>query len=245
MERTWLDIVPWGVEVAERDDLVADADLYPAEELAAVSHVPRRRAEFATGRRCAREALYRLGVRAASSLAIPVGATREPLWPPGVVGSISHCDGRCVAAVGRHDRYESIGIDVEVRTHLSATTIELTSRPDDVVCNGGDLAVELPIVLFSAREAIYKCWFPFTGQWLGHHDVRLVLDGAGRTFTVAAATAMATDWRRWLASMRGAFTWTADHVYTVAWVNRQPPPTRAAGRDGFLRAPEDVRSAGP
>jgi 4'-phosphopantetheinyl transferase EntD len=88
--------------------------------------VPRRRAEFTTGRACARRALAELGVAPAAILS---GDRREPLWPDGVVGAITHCAGFRAAAVGRATDYRSIGIDAEPDEPLVDGILELVSLP--------------------------------------------------------------------------------------------------------------------
>lgn len=217
-----MEVLPHDVGAAEAVDLASVAELRPEEQAAAVNHVPSRRAEFATGRRCARQALGRLGFDDAERIAIPVGPQRRPIGPSGVVGSISHCAGRCAAVVEWDHRYGSVGIDVEVRNEMSLGVRELTTHPDDAVGPGADPDVEWSVLLFSARESVFKCWFPVTRSWLGHQDVLMSLDVLARTFAVAAAVSMAPDRRRWLASLRGAFTWTDDHVYTAAWTPAEP-----------------------
>src|SRR5208283_6057556 len=70
----------------------------------------RRVADFATGRRCARSALLKLGLTPESIL---VGPYREPVWPEGIVGSITHCPGFYAAALAHRRDLRSIGIDAE------------------------------------------------------------------------------------------------------------------------------------
>jgi 4'-phosphopantetheinyl transferase EntD len=41
---------------------------------------------------------------------------------------------------------------------------------------------DLPRLLFSAKEAVYKTWFPLTGRWLGFEQVEVSLDVEHVTF---------------------------------------------------------------
>lgn len=82
--------------------------LYPAERAAIQYSVEKRRAEFATGRWCARQALMRLGRQ---PQALPPGADRIPVWPEGVSGSISHTQGYTCALVAK--LAVGLGVDVE------------------------------------------------------------------------------------------------------------------------------------
>ena len=97
---------PLGVAV----DSITDGFLYPEEALALGSAVKQRRCEFASGRRCARAALDRVG---GPHISIPVGARRNPVWPLGFVGSISHSQDLCCAIAARRSDFASLGIDVE------------------------------------------------------------------------------------------------------------------------------------
>jgi len=152
-----------------------------AEEAAAVAGaVPRRRTEFAAGRALARAALADLGVGPA---AIGVGPRRRPLWPAGVVGSITHCQGFAAVAAALRRDVAAIGIDAEPVTRcLSAGVVERISTESEraAVDELGELG---PLLVFSAKEAVYKAWFPMTSRWLGFQDVSLDVS-LGGTFAI-------------------------------------------------------------
>jgi 4'-phosphopantetheinyl transferase EntD len=146
----------------------------PEEEPLIAKSVAKRRNEFITVRRCARIAMGELGV---PPVPILKGEKGEPCWPDGVVGSLTHCTGYRGAVVGRAGAVRSVGIDAE---------------PHDVLPDGvlGAIALEeerheiaaLPEglhwdrILFCAKEATYKTWFPLTKRWLGFEDAHIVLD---------------------------------------------------------------------
>lgn len=149
------------------------ADLLPIERAHVANAVARRRAEFATGRVLARELLAGLGIRNA---AIPAGADRAPIWPAGVVGSISHAGGWCAVAVARAGDVRCIGIDLEVDAPLDedAWEIVLTTREREWLGafarhERGPLAQRL----FAVKEAVYKCQYPITRARLEFQDVDL------------------------------------------------------------------------
>jgi len=169
------------VRFCERRDDV-DVGILPADERRAIAAaVPSRQAEFATVRVCARAALADLqpGGGIAAPPILP-GPDRAPVWPAGIVGSMTHCDGYRAAAVARAATVASIGIDAEPHAPL----------PDDVVdlvAHGGEyskirrLAVDDPTVawdrlLFSIKESVFKAWFPLTRQWLGFEQVCVEID---------------------------------------------------------------------
>lgn len=179
-------LVPPSVACAETTGDHLDIDLFDAEREALGRAVEKRRREFITGRACARLALRRLG---APVVAIPSGPRGEPLWPPGVVGSITHCRGYRACAVARSEALTALGIDAEPNDPLPAGVLEDVLHGGERELRGEwsphmshGAAVDLPRLVFSAKEAVYKAWFPLTGRWLGFEDVEVSVDPAGGGF---------------------------------------------------------------
>ncbi|HEV7773332.1 MAG TPA: 4'-phosphopantetheinyl transferase superfamily protein [Conexibacter sp.] len=172
-------LMPSAVAVAStRGDL--PAELSAAEQAAVGRAVARRQQEFTTGRACARLALRRLGV---DPVAIPSGERGEPVWPDGVVGSITHCRGYRACAVAKADEVLALGVDAEVHEPLPAGVLEQVAfGRERAMCADRVAGVHLDRLLFSAKEAVYKVWFPLTRQWLGFEDVELAVDAQGGTF---------------------------------------------------------------
>ncbi|WP_308167921.1 4'-phosphopantetheinyl transferase family protein [Catellatospora tritici] len=140
---------------------------FPEEEALVVRAVPKRRREFAVVRSCARRAMAKLGVPAQPVLNGERGA---PRWPTGLVGSMTHCDGYCAAALVRDSDLASLGIDAEPDEPLPTGVLEAMALPGEAT-RLARLARERPDVnwdrlLFSAKESVYKAWFPLTGRWL-------------------------------------------------------------------------------
>ncbi|MGH3196843.1 MAG: 4'-phosphopantetheinyl transferase family protein [Streptosporangiaceae bacterium] len=160
------------------------AGLFPAEEAAIRTAGPWRRAEFTAGRLCARAALAGLGMPAAAILTGPAG---QPQWPAGVTGSITHCPGYRACAVARASDVTAIGIDAEPDEDLPDGLISaVAAAPEQAWIRRQ--AATMPAVhwerlIFSAKEAAAKCWYPLTGQWPGWHDLTVSAAAAG-TFTV-------------------------------------------------------------
>ncbi len=165
--------------VSTREDLV-EVELFPEEERSAGRAVEKRRREFVTGRACARQALEKLGMR---PVPIPNGERGEPLWPSGVVGSITHCRGYRACAVARAADVSAVGVDAEVDEPLPRPVLEQVAfgRERAIVAERG-AGVCLDRLLFSAKEAIYKAWFPLARRWLGFEDVELTIDVGGGAF---------------------------------------------------------------
>jgi 4'-phosphopantetheinyl transferase EntD len=172
------------VAAAEEFGDRADAVLFPAEQAVIARAVERRRREFATGRACARAALARLGH---PPVAILPGERGSPGWPPGIVGSITHCAGYRAAAVGKAAEVLAIGLDAEPDQPLPDGVLGAISLVAERA-SLGDLARSAPgpswdRLLFCAKESVYKAWFPLTGRWLGFEQAHITLDPAAGTFT--------------------------------------------------------------
>jgi 4'-phosphopantetheinyl transferase EntD len=153
-----------------------DAPLLPAEAPMVARAVERRRREVAAGRACARRALGRLG---AAVVALPPGPDRVPRWPDGVVGSITHTDGYCAAAVAWQRHLRSLGLDVERPIEASrADVIRLVTTPGEAEWLAALAAPSRALaagLVFSAKEALYKCQYPLTREPLEFGDVELLV----------------------------------------------------------------------
>jgi 4'-phosphopantetheinyl transferase EntD len=170
------------VSVESRGD-IEDVVLFPAELAAVGRAVAKRRREFATVRACAREAFARIGIEPAP---VPHGTRGEPLWPEGIVGSITHCDGYRAVAIAPASALATIGIDAEPHEPLPDGVLDVIAgeqerawlarldRSHPQVCWGR--------LLFSAKESIYKAWFPLAHSWLGFEDAHVELDLDTATF---------------------------------------------------------------
>lgn len=143
--------------------------------------VPQRRREFVVARACARQALRRLDSPAG---AIPKGPAGEPQWPAGVVGSITHCSGFAAAAVARRAQLRTLGIDAEPHAPLPDGVLALAASAAEIdhldALVAADPRVHWGRLLFCAKEALYKAWYPVQQRWLGFEeaDVRLSPDGS-------------------------------------------------------------------
>lgn len=161
-----------------------EVGLFAAEEAAVGNAVEVRRREFVTARACAREALTRLGH---PDQPVPTGARGEPLWPTGVVGSITHCAGYRACAVAPASELLTIGVDAEVGEPLPAGLLGDIALPEErrwiERLSAEDPAVSWDRLLFSIKESIYKAWFPLARSWLGFEDASVAIDPAEGTFS--------------------------------------------------------------
>jgi len=152
------------------------APLAEEEPLIARS-VAKRRNEFITVRYCARIALGELGF---SAVPILKGEKGEPCWPDGVVGSLTHCAGFRGAVVGRKGAVRSVGVDAEPHDVLPDGVLDAISLPAErTELAALPAGVHWDRILFCAKEATYKTWFPLTKRWLGFEDAHITFDVDG------------------------------------------------------------------
>jgi 4'-phosphopantetheinyl transferase EntD len=182
--------------------------LPPAEAAATTAMAPGRRAEFAAGRYCARLALARLGV---APVAIPVGAGRAPVFPPGTAGTISHGAGLAAAAAARAPRL--LGIDIEAALDLPAEIIDRVCAPAELDLAPAGLAAGLwARVVFSAKESVYKAVAGSAGRFIDFDEVRVTRVAGGRLGIAAAAPDLAA-----VAGLELGFRLAGSAVVTGAW----------------------------
>jgi 4'-phosphopantetheinyl transferase EntD len=178
------ELLPPPVAAVEAFEDLPGAELFPEEQAVIGRAVEKRRREFTTARACARAALARLGQ---PPVAILPGERGAPGWPPGIVGSITHCAGYRAAAVAPAAAVLAIGLDAEPDGPLPDGVLGAVSLPAERDRLAG-LARSAPgpnwdRMLFCAKETVYKAWFPLTGRWLGFEEADITLDPAAGTFT--------------------------------------------------------------
>ena len=215
-------LFPAGVVAYECHAPFEPAALHPEEALCVARAVPKRVGEFAAGRACARAALARLKIE---GFAVRMGAEREPLWPEGVVGSITHSGTFCGAALARSSSLLALGVDVEERTAVRADLWRAIATAQELEWLRqlpADRAQTMAALIFSAKEAFFKCQFPLTRQWLGFAHVTVQVDA--EEFAVAPCRALALQ--SWAAPpWRGRFALWDGHVATGVALERQPQDT--------------------
>jgi 4'-phosphopantetheinyl transferase EntD len=216
-------LLPATVRWVTATPAMASAPLLGDEAEAVRRAVPRRVAEFRSGRAAARAVLATFGVGRAT---IPVARDRAPVWPGGFVGSITHCDGLCVAAVARQRDVLALGIDAEPAEPLPAGLLQVVASPGERSRLTDPLSGR---VLFSAKEAFYKCWSATGRPFLGFRDVELIV-GDGR---FRACSVDGRDWTgRW--AVRGGFVLTASWV-DASVLSLPAAPTSASQEDVPIR----------
>jgi 4'-phosphopantetheinyl transferase EntD len=168
--------VPVSVVVANPD---MEGEAWLEEEIDALGPaVPNRMQEFAWGRACARAALAPL-LGAAPPI---LRKGRAPAWPLGIVGSISHSAGICASVVANSEIVSAVGLDLESKAPLSSDFLSSVCRPEEIAAIQRASLMTTPRwakAIFSAKEAIYKCYSPVFDTFLDFQDVRLTMTDNG------------------------------------------------------------------
>lgn len=156
---------------------------WPDEAPAIARATPARQAEFAAGRAAARRALRAVGL---VPFPIPMGGDRAPVWPSGIVGSITHHEGHCLAVAARSDAVAGLGLDLEVMELLAADLWpEILTASEHRWLAGQPVALQgaLARVIFSAKEASYKALYPLSGEVVGFDAMTIRPDLPRGTFS--------------------------------------------------------------
>ncbi|WP_326665197.1 4'-phosphopantetheinyl transferase family protein [Streptomyces sp. NBC_00385] len=225
-------LLPPGAVGAEVYDDPPEARLHPAEEAAIARAVETRRREFTTVRHCARTALSELG-RGYEPL-VP-GHRGAPGWPAGVVGSMTHCSGFRAAAVARSTVLASLGIDAEPDLPLMPGMLASVSLPAERERVAGLMThrpgVAWDRLLFSAKEAVYKAWFPLTGLLLDFPEAEILIDPGG-TFRAVLLVPGPVVGGRAIGVFHGRWAAAGGLLATAIGV---PQPARAISRTSAAR----------
>lgn len=186
-----------------------DAPIPPpaSTEMAALGDVaPVRARDFAAGRYCARLALAKLGREAKT---IPIGGAGEPVWPEGIVGSISHSAGLAGAVVAEATGWRALGFDIDADDAVGPELYDLVLTPIERAEAPGRHEASL---IFSAKEAVYKAAHPLLRRWIGFDQVRIICTGE-REFRAEAIDAQAG--LDLLETGEGYFFTASGHVFAL------------------------------
>jgi 4'-phosphopantetheinyl transferase EntD len=174
------EILPEPVVSVEATEDPVDATLFPEEEPLIARAVDKRRREFTTTRHCARAAMRKLGM---PPVAVMRGERGSPVWPEGIVGSLTHTTGYRAAVLACGEDVLTIGIDAEQHDSLPDGVLDVVSLPAErariTSLRQTEPEVHWDRLLFCAKEAVYKAWFPLTARWLGFEHAHIDLHGAG------------------------------------------------------------------
>jgi 4'-phosphopantetheinyl transferase EntD len=159
-----------------------------------------------------------------------MGPDRLPVWPEGIIGSISHCHGLCAAAVARKEDILGLGLDVEPAEPLDTDLFSfiLTDRERRLL--KAPEAHPLPLwlrILFSAKESTYKCLHPLTKRVLDFRDIELTFRPVEAVFTVRPAPEVLPVPH--MSTLECRMTVTSTHLATAAVVRPSELPPASSG----------------
>lgn len=175
-------MLPKSVGVATADLRVQTHGVLPSEATAMASMVPLRRREFAAGRLAARGAMAEVGH---FNRPVPMGKDRAPIWPQGLVGSISHTSETAIALAADADDFRTLGVDLEPNVPLETALFgEVLSNNERqfVESVAPEMRGNLARLIFSAKECAYKCQYPLTRILFGFDGFEIRLNQECRTF---------------------------------------------------------------
>ncbi|MFE2940087.1 4'-phosphopantetheinyl transferase [Streptomyces sp. NPDC059255] len=210
-------------EAAYDDPVPGPGELLYAQERERIAKaVPKRQREFTTVRLLARRALLRLGQPPVPLLPNLRGA---PGWPDGIVGSMTHCDGYRAAVVARADGTASVGIDAEPDAPLPEGVLDVVGLPGETE-QVMSLAERHPgtswdRLLFSAKESVFKVWYPLTGSELDFSEARIDIDPVERTFRAELLVPGPLVGGRRIGAFPGR--WTAGHGLVATAIHLPAP----------------------
>jgi 4'-phosphopantetheinyl transferase EntD len=187
---------PWRLGFAATEAAASPGGLLPEERALVAGSSAARQAEFATGRHCARLALASLSPRF-DRMPVLADARGAPVWPAGAVGSITHCPGWTGAVVARSPRFapgsgvRALGLDAGPAGHLPTGVLEVVASEGEqaalVALGRQRPGIPWDAVLFGAKEAAYKAWYPLTSIVVAHDAVSVQLLPSGRFTAVVTA----------------------------------------------------------
>jgi len=202
-----------------RPTLGDPTNLLPTELTCTAGMVPQRREEFAAGRTAVRMAAMEDG---SEPFAVPIGIDRAPIWPKGIIGSITHSSDVCLAAISRSERFAAIGIDVEPYATLPPDiAAEVVHEGDGLELESGNapLTQHDVVGVFSAKEAAYKCQFPLTGSMLGFDALSIRLMPQSHRFEARFEKSVGSF--RTGDTLDGGYALVGNHVLTVASISTE------------------------
>ncbi|MFB9246755.1 4'-phosphopantetheinyl transferase [Sphaerisporangium melleum] len=215
---------PWIAAADTFDD--HEDGLFAEEQDVVRNSVDKRRAEFTTGRVCARTAMGALGVQPQPLLP---GVRGEPQWPKGLVGSITHCAGYRAAAVGARPEAVTIGIDAEPDQPVSPMVLDSIAQPEERAAvrtlTRDHPGISWDRLLFSAKESVYKAWFPLTKRWLDFENAQVTIDPVEGSFSARLLVNGPSVLGRQLTGFSGRWLAANGLILTAIVVSARPDRT--------------------
>jgi 4'-phosphopantetheinyl transferase EntD len=193
-----------------------DRPAMPEEETLIDKAVKKRQREFRAGRHCARQALRRL---AQPEQAILRDDNRAPVWPSGIIGSITHCRDMCLAACANEGELVGLGVDAEPLLPLSQGVEKYihSEYEQQFMKENPELPERL---IFSAKESLYKAFYPLMRRYFGFLSVELEIEPASGSIQYRPATATEVVFPDRV-KFDGRFLITENHLITSGYLTKR------------------------
>jgi 4'-phosphopantetheinyl transferase EntD len=209
----WSELIPDQVVVVSATEEMWKTPVLPEEETLISQAMEKRQREFRAGRHCAHAALAKLGLPPKPILR---DEKRAPIWPSGYLGSISHCQDFCFAACCTLGEIQGLGIDVEPLAPLRTGVDSYihNKREDSFLQTHPELPERL---IFSAKESLYKCYYPSIKRYFGFHTVELTIDPVNQRFHFTQSAETQLELPRNL-NFYGRYLTNQSHLFTACWL---------------------------
>lgn len=181
-------LLPPGVAFHECPPEPDFVQLHPLEnrQLATRDMSVRRRRDYALGRWCAHEAMAAFD---RSQEPLLTGTSRAPAWPEGLIGSITHCNTYCAAAVAKLEEFAGIGIDAEQWRNFPSDIQKHVATEEEFRLSNLDLSDMVSLALFfSAKESLFKALNPMTGLFFDFLSISMRIDISSGDFFIDSET---------------------------------------------------------
>ncbi|MEJ2453312.1 MAG: 4'-phosphopantetheinyl transferase superfamily protein [Candidatus Thiodiazotropha sp.] len=208
-------LFPPDVALVVADEPMWHTPLRDAEEALIDGAIEKRQREFRAGRHAAHAALIKLQ---APELPLLRGERREPIWPSGYLGSITHCRDLCVAVCAREDRLAGLGIDVEPLEPLPKGVDRYINTEEEARFVAANPGVHPERLIFSAKESLYKCYYPLVKRFFGFQSVALTLDLARQRYTFTPTPSSSISFPAF--RFEGRFVIGSNHLLTACHLLR-------------------------
>lgn len=139
----------------------------------------KKKKSFYLGRLAAHRALALAGLT--NSPAIMFDSKNGPLWPQGFTGSISHNKDLALAVVSSNQNVLSVGIDLEYKkTKIPVKLKERICVESEIIWCEEEQTDLRTLIIFSAKESIYKALYPICKKFFGFKAVELIPISSGK-----------------------------------------------------------------
>lgn len=218
-----LALFPPNVSMVTASAEMWETPVFEVEERLISGAVVKRQREFRAGRHCAHAAMELLGHPRQPILR---DAHRAPIWPTGFLGSISHCRDQCVAACAKAGPLIGLGLDIEPLEPLTPGVERYIQTPRESAYLK-TFSPALPgRLVFSAKESLYKCFYPLLKRFIGFQAVEILFDVKQRHFSYQPTPQSKIRFPQ-NAEFFGRYLLTETHLITACYLTQTSRPKKS------------------